>query len=80
MTGPGVDEIAAGDTPDEIEFEVDGSAFVLRVSRGASGIRGQVFRGEVRIAGVQIYHSDDVDLLVRDARANRAVLRAAAGG
>ncbi len=78
MTGPEVDEVTAGDTPEEIEFEVEGSAFVLRISRGASGIRGQVFRGEVRIAGVQIYHSNDVDLLVREARGNQAVLRAAA--
>ncbi len=78
MTVPGIDAAAVGDTPEEIEFEVESSAFVLRVSRGASGIRGQVFRGEVRIAGVQIYHSNDVDLLVREARGNRAVLRAAA--
>jgi len=80
MTGPGSDAIAESDIPEEIEFEADGAAFVLRVSRGASGIRGQVFRGEVRIAGVQIYHSNDVELLVRDARRNRAVLRAAAEG
>jgi hypothetical protein len=32
----------------------------------------------VRIAGVQIYHSNDVELLVREARRNRAVARAAA--
>lgn len=78
MTGPGSDT-GDGHTPEEIEFETDGTAFVLRVSRGASGIRGQVFRGEVRIAGVQIYHTDDIDLLVRDARRNPAVVRAAAG-
>lgn len=80
MTEPGIDAQAAGEPPEEVEFEVEGSAFVLRVSRGASGIRGQVFRGEVRIAGVQIYHSNDIDLLLRDARGNRAVLRAAAAG
>jgi hypothetical protein len=80
MTAPGSDAVANGDTPEEIEFEVDGSTFAIRVSHGASGIRGQVFRGEERIAGVQIYHSNDVELLVRDARRNRAVLRAAAEG
>ncbi|MCJ7437897.1 MAG: hypothetical protein MUP97_09070 [Acidimicrobiia bacterium] len=80
MTRPGSDAVAGGDTPEEIEFEADGSTFVLRVSRGASGLRGQVFRGEERIAGVQIYHSDDPELLVREARRDRAVLRAASGG
>jgi len=77
MTTP-CSEPVASDAPEKIEFEADGVTFVLRVSRGASGIRGQVFRGEVRIAGVQIYHSNDVELLVREARRNRAVARAAA--
>ena len=35
---------------------------------------------EEKIAGVQIYHSTDVDSLIREARRNRAVLRAARDG
>jgi hypothetical protein len=65
---------------EEIEFESEGSTFVLRVFPDPSGLRGQVFRGEEKIAGVQIYHSDDREMLLRAARRDRAVLRAAAAG
>ncbi|HSG14285.1 MAG TPA: hypothetical protein VLA22_10490 [Gaiellaceae bacterium] len=64
----------------EVELEIEGASFVLRVFPDPSGLRGQVFRGEEKIAGVQIYHSTDVDLLIREARRNRAVLRAARDG
>ncbi len=64
----------------EVELEIEGASFVLRVFPDPSGLRGQVFRGEEKISGVQIYHSTDVDLLIREARRNRAVLRAARDG
>jgi hypothetical protein len=68
--------MSAGELLEEIDFEVDGAAFVLRVFSDPSGLRGQVFRGEEKIAGVQIYHSDDRGALLREARRDRAVLRA----
>lgn len=61
----------------ELELEVEGARFVLRVFPDPSGLRGQVFRGEDKVAGVQIYHSTDVESLLQEARRNRAVLRAA---
>lgn len=63
--------------PSEVELDVGGVGFVLRVFADPSGLRGQVFHGEEKIAGVQIYHSADVDALVRQACRDRAVLRAA---
>jgi hypothetical protein len=62
---------------DEIPFEVDGIDFVLRVFPGRSGLRGQVFRGDEKVAGVQIYHRDDPEALLAEARRDRAVKRAA---
>jgi hypothetical protein len=69
--------MSAGELLEEIDFEVDGAAFVLRVFSDPSGLRGQVFRGEEKIAGVQIYHSKDPQLLLRAAQRDKAVLRAA---
>lgn len=71
--------VDTNDVP-EVELEIEGASFVLRVFPDPSGLRGQVFRGEEKIAGVQIYHSTDVDSLIREARRNRAVLRAARDG
>jgi hypothetical protein len=64
----------------EVELEVGEAKFVLRVFPDPSGLRGQVFRGEEKVAGVQIYHSTDVEALLREARRNRAVRRAAQAG
>lgn len=61
----------------ELELGIEGANFVLRVFADPSGLRGQVFRGEEKIAGVQVYHTTDVEALVRQARSDRAVLRAA---
>lgn len=61
----------------ELELEIEGANFVLRVFADPSGLRGQVFRGEEKVAGVQVYHTTDVEALVRQARSDRAVLRAA---
>ncbi|MEX0665794.1 MAG: hypothetical protein WD598_13640 [Acidimicrobiia bacterium] len=80
MIGHRSDGAVPDDAREEIEFEAAGSTFVLRVFPGASGLRGQVFRGEEKIAGVQIYHSSDREALLREARRDRAVLRAAAAG
>lgn len=67
------------DTGEETrELEIEGQRFVLRVFPDPSGLRGQVFRGEEKVAGVQVYHTTDVEALVRSARRDRAVLRAAA--
>ena len=79
-----INDGSGGDVPadarEEIEFEAAGSRFVLRVFPDPSGLRGQVFRGEEKIAGVQIYHSSDREALLREARRDRAVLRAASAG
>jgi hypothetical protein len=64
---------------EEIGFEVDGMDFVLRVFPDSSGLRGQVFRGDEKIAGVMIYHRDDREALLAEARRDPAVKRAAAG-
>ena len=64
---------------EEIPFELDGVDFVLRVLPGPSGLRGQVFRGDEKVAGVQVYHRDDREALLAEARRDRAVKRAAAG-
>jgi hypothetical protein len=61
----------------EVEIEVEGHRFRLLVFADPSGLRGQVFRGEEKIAGVQVYHVTDVDALVRRAERDPAVLRAA---
>lgn len=64
--------------PDEVAIEVGGVAFTLRVHDDPSGLRGQVFHGEEKIAGsIQIFHHKDVRRLVEMARRDRAVLRAA---
>jgi hypothetical protein len=65
-------------TTEEIDFVVDGVGFVLRVFPGPSGLRGQVFSGDEKVAGVQIYHSEDRQALLRQARSDRAVQRVAA--
>lgn len=70
----------ANETVSEVALDVEGAPFTLRVFPDPSGLRGQVFRGEDKVAGVQIYHSTDVDALILEARRNRAVLRAARGG
>ena len=64
------------ETPEEIPFEVDGIDFVLRVHPDPSGLRGQVFRGDEKVAGVQIYHREDTEALLVEARRDRAVRRA----
>jgi hypothetical protein len=66
--------------PSDVEIEVDGVRFVLRVFDDPSGLRGQVFRGEEKIAGVQIYHHKDVAHLAEMARRDPAVQRAARAG
>jgi hypothetical protein len=71
---------AATDNVTEVELEVGDARFVLRVFPDPSGLRGQVFRGEEKIAGVQIYHSTNLDALLLEARRNRAVRRAAEVG
>jgi len=62
--------------PESLDLEVGGQHFTLYVHPGPSGLRGQVFDGEEKVAGVQIYHSTDVARLVALARQDLAVLRA----
>lgn len=62
--------------PQEVAFVQDGVDLTLRVFPDPSGLRGQVFFGEEKLAGVQIFHRTEVDVLLRQARGNRAVLRA----
>jgi hypothetical protein len=65
-------------TPQEVALEVGGVPFTLRLSPSPSGLRGQVWHGDERIAGVRLFHSSDVDRLRELAARNSAVLRAAA--
>lgn len=69
--------VDANDEANEVDVEVEGTTFVLRILPDPSGLRGQVFNGEEKVAGVQIYHTTDVESLIREVRRNRAVLRAA---
>lgn len=60
-----------------VPLEVGGQHFTLHVYPDPSGLRGQVFDGQDKLAGVQIFHTTDVQLLVAMAMRDRAVLRAA---
>ena len=66
---------SATDPPDVL-LEFDGVALQLRVFDDPSGLRGQVFDGEEKLAGVQVFHTKDVDRLVATARRDAAVRRA----
>jgi hypothetical protein len=59
-----------------VPLEVDGVTFDLRIWPDPSGLRGQVFWGEEKIAGVQIYHDTAEGHLVEAARRDPAVRRA----
>lgn len=62
--------------PASVPLEVGGQEFTLHVYADPSGLRGQVFAGQEKIAGVQVFHTTDVQLLVALAKRDRAVLRA----
>ena len=62
---------------EQIDFEVDGVPFVLHVAASPSGLRGQVFSGDEKVAGVRVYHTEDRRALLRQARRDPAVHRAA---
>jgi hypothetical protein len=70
------DQPDSGAGPEELPLEVDGVGFVLRVFDDPSGLRGQVFHGHEKIAGVQIYHHKDTSRLVEVAQKDAAVRRA----
>jgi hypothetical protein len=61
----------------DVPLEVGGVTFQLRVFDDPSGLRGQVFDGEEKVAGVQVFHTKDVARLVEMARRDRAVARGA---
>ncbi len=60
----------------ETELEVEGITFALRIHDDPSGLRGQVFYGEEKIAGVQVFHQKSVEKLKAVAIKDRAVRRA----
>lgn len=64
------------DRPRELPFEFGGIAFRLLVYKAPSGLRGQVFHGEEKVAGMRIYHSEDIDRLRAQLERDRAFLRA----
>lgn len=64
--------------PTELPMDIDGIPFTLRVFPDPSGLRGQVFLGEEKVAGVQVFHTGEIKRLVAKARGNSAVLRAVA--
>lgn len=68
-----------GDTAERssVPLDVGGQQFTLRVYADPSGLRGQVFDGEEKLAGVQVFHTTDVARLIALAQRDRAVLRAA---
>lgn len=65
----------AGEPSPELALDIDGISLRLRVYDDPSGLRGQVFDGEEKVAGVQIFHTKDVQLLLARARGDRAVHR-----
>lgn len=68
---------APGDpSPASVPLEVGGQVFTLHVHADPSGLRGQVFDGEEKLAGVQVFHTTDVQRLIALAQRDRAVLRA----
>lgn len=64
--------------PSTQSVDVAGVTFEVRISDDPSGLRGQVFYGEEKIAGVQVFHQKNVARLLDMARKDAAVLRAAA--
>lgn len=62
----------------EVALDFPDVSFRLRVFDDPSGLRGQVFAGEEKIAGVQVFHTKDVEKLLWKARRDRAVLRGVA--
>lgn len=61
----------------DVPCDVGGVPFTVRVFPDPSGIRAQVWYGEERIAGLRLFHSDDIDRALQQVRSNKAVLRAA---
>ena len=61
---------------ESVDLQVGEQHFTMYVIPDPSGLRGQVFDGEEKIAGVQIFHTTDLQLLVTMAQRDRAVLRA----
>ncbi len=70
------DPRSASEPVDSVDLQVGEQHFTMYVIPDPSGLRGQVFDGEEKIAGVQIFHTTDVQLLVAMAQHDRAVLRA----
>lgn len=70
------DPTSAPTPVDSVDLQVGEQHFTMYVIPDPSGLRGQVFDGEEKIAGVQIFHTTDVQLLVAMAQHDRAVLRA----
>lgn len=64
--------------PQHLTVEVDGVPFSVQTSPSPSGLRGQVWYGERRIAGLRLFHEDNADKLLEQVRRHPAVLRAAA--
>jgi hypothetical protein len=62
--------------PFAIAFEHAGVQFELRVRREPSGLAGQVFHGQEVVAGVRLFHSEDVGRLQALVLKDRAFLRA----
>jgi hypothetical protein len=59
----------------EVVLDFGGVTLQLRVFDDPSGLRGQVFDGEEKVAGVQVFHTKDVSRLVAVARRDAAVHR-----
>lgn len=71
----GIPNAPAAGGPPEVALDIEGVVLRLLVFEDPSGLRGQVFDGEEKVAGVQIFHTQDVNLLVDRARRDRAVRR-----
>ncbi len=61
----------------EVPFEFNGVNFTMRIFDDPSGLRGQVFYGEEKQAGIQVFHTKSQDSLFKKARQDKAVIRAA---
>ncbi len=64
------------DETQEVPVEVGGVSFTVTVTPSPSGIRGKVWYHDEKIAGMRLFHSDDVDQLLEQVRRDAAVLRA----
>jgi hypothetical protein len=76
MTAEAGAAVAEDAQPTVMPFDYAGVQFELRVRHEPSGLAGQVFHGQEFVAGIRLFHSEDVNRLQALAVKDRAFLRA----